>query len=1044
MWTLYYRHPRLLILSLALIIAAGLGSFLTMPRKEDPTLTQRFGLVLTRFDGAGAAEVESQVTEPLEQLLREVDGVIAVHSLSRYGISVIEIELAESVVDVDPLWSQVRDKLSEASERFPPGVSNARLDLIATDVDAWSMVVALVWERDGEPPLGIMSRLSHELSTRLRNLAGTRHTSRFGALQEEVRIEIPAERLAALGLSPSQLAAAVAAADARLPAGRIVGAAGDVRVDVRGEFESLDQIRQVALKAGAQGEIVRVEHVGAVVKAWQDPPGEVAFVGGSRAVTVSARAAEDTRLETWAAGVRRVLSEFETELPPGIRARILFDQSRYVEDRLRGLVWNLALGAVLVVLLTGLIMGLRSAVMVGIALPLTCLAVFAGLNLLGIPLHQMSVTGLVIALGLLIDNAIITVHDLRSRLRAHAPTEALAMSVSHLVVPLGASTLTTALAFAPLFLMPGPAGEFVGSIGVSVVLALFSSLVISLTVVATLTAWFPGHADGSTRSWQTLVDNGLSSPRWTQAYGRILDTLLARPLTALAIALFLPALGFGLAVSLPEEFFPAADRSEFQIQLKLGPNASIDQTAEVAHEVWRTLTEIPGVEESFWFVGGTAPKFYYNMIGGQDGDSGFAQGVVRMTGENLASGETVAEIQRLLQLRFPSAQVLALQFGQGPPVNAPIELHVLGPDLERIREIGDQIQGFLARHPAVVTTRSTLGTTRPFLRFEPDLDALRSAGFEPVSISRSLSGLLDGALGGNLIEGSERLPVRIRVSPEQSTELQSVRDFSLAPPDGATEGWIPVSALGTLAVSAEDSAIRHRNGQRANSVQAFLNPGILPSIVLAETLAQAEPILSALPPGYTVEVGGDSGERDEAVSRLLGPAAVLLVLMVATLVLAFNSFRLAGIIALVAAGAVGLGLTSLWLFGLPFGFMAIVGIMGLIGVAVNDAIVILSGIREAGCGGDHRRVREVVVKSTRHVLSATLTTVAGFMPLLLDGGRFWPPLATAIAGGLVGATLLSLVFVPSAWLLQVRVSGWLTAANRWNPKIAEARTVPLD
>lgn len=1016
MWTLYYRHPRLLILTVALIVAAGLGSYLSMPRKEDPTLVQRFGLVLTQFPGAGAGEMESLVTEPLEQVLREVDGVFAVYSVSRFGYSVIEVELAEWIHEVSPIWAQVRDKLEEASRQFPVGTSAPRLDLISTDVDAWSLIAALVWERDGEVPLPVLSRLSEELSTRLRNLPGTRQTSRFGAPREEVRVEVTSDRLAALGLTPDQLADAIAAADARLPAGRVVGGSGDLRLDIAGEFLNLDRIRRAPVRTGPDGEIVLVEHIADVRKERQDPATEIALIDGRQSVAVAARALENTRIEEWADRAREEVETFSADLPEGIEIRILFDQSRYVETRLDGLAWNLALGGLLVILLTGLIMGLRSAVLVGLALPLSCLMVFAGLNLLGVPLHQMSVTGLVIALGLLIDNAIIVVHDLKGRLGSQPAVAALAATGRHLAVPLAASTLTTALAFAPLFLMPGPAGEFVGAIGISVVLALFSSLLISLTIVAALSALLPqGPGTGLARR----IDEGFRSRKLADGYSRTLDHFLGRPVLAIALSLAAPLIGFLLASGLPEEFFPAADRSEFQVQLRLAPAASIEQTREAALTAWRVLEQREEIGESFWFVGSAAPKFYYNMVGGQDGDASFAQGVLRMAGGALADPETVLAVQDTLQRELPGVEVLALQFGQGPPVNAPVELHVYGPDLRTLQGIGESLQEVLARRPDVLSARSTLGVSRPFAQFLPNHAAVESSGLDLSALARTVSGFLDGSVGGALQEDTERLPVRVQVVDGERRSTDAVRRFNLPTP-GSSGEWIPLSGLGTLDLEIENTSIRHRNGQRANSVQAFLAPGVLPSAVLNDLLRETQGLQAGLPPGYRIEIGGDSGERDEAVTRLLGPAAVLMVLMAATLVLAFNSFRLAGVIAVVAVATVGLGLLALRLFGLPFGFMAIVGIMGLIGVAVNDAIVILSGLREEGCGSNLTRVRDAVMKATPHVLSTTVTTVAGFLPLILDGGRFWTPLAAAVAGGLVGATLLSLVFVPAAWLILQR------------------------
>jgi multidrug efflux pump subunit AcrB len=291
-------------------------------------------------------------------------------------------------------------------------------------------------------------------------------------------------------------------------------------------------------------------------------------------------------------------------------------------------------------------------------------------------------------------------------------------------------------------------------------------------------------------------------------------------------------------------------------------------------------------------------------------------------------------------------------------------------------------------------------------------------------LSNVLEPYLDGRLGGALIEDTERLPVRVRAAKHDRQDLARIRALGIPTGNDRPEaGWTPLDSLGRFELQPEQSTIRHQDGKRTISVEAFVYPGVLPSEVLEPFLEQNSAQLEALPPGYSYEVGGDSGERNEAIGRLLAPAAVLFTLLIAVLVLTFSSFRLAGLIVVVAVASAGLAMLALWLTGMPFGFMAIVGTMGLLGVAVNDGIVVLTGVRESSPSGDPVKVRKAVVHSTRHVLTTTMTTAVGFLPLIIDGGRFWPPLATAIGFGIVGATILALVFVPATYLLLTPLAG---------------------
>lgn len=415
------------------------------------------------------------------------------------------------------------------------------------------------------------------------------------------------------------------------------------------------------------------------------------------------------------------------------------------------------------------------------------------------------------------------------------------------------------------------------------------------------------------------------------------------------------------------------------------------------------------------------------MLEGQSGAAYFAQALVQ-----LRSAKNVTDLIRALQedmdQRFPSAQLIVRQLEQGPAFAAPIELHLYGPDLTRLRQLGARLRAELAQIPDVLHTRATLSGGQPKLWLQLDAEEAHLAGLDNIGVAQQLQQTLEGATGGSLVEATEELPVRVRLAREQRGELDTITTLDLLPLSPGDRSRlqgssIPVRALGTLELVPELRNISHRNGERVNTIQGFITPGVLPARVLSQFKARLQASRFELPPGYRYTIGGEADERNTAVSNLLASASVLMVLMAATLVLSFNSFSIAGIIAVVAMLSTGVALGSLWLFGYPFGFMAIVGTMGLVGVAVNDAIVVLAALREhpQARQGDIEAVKDVVMRATRHVLATSATTMSGFVPLLLAGGGFWPPVAVAIAGGVVGATILGLYFVPSAYLLLVRV-----------------------
>jgi multidrug efflux pump len=1021
MFDLFFRNGRLLVLTIALIFVAGLSAIQSLPRLEDPELTSRDAIVTTRFPGADAERVEALVTEEIEEELFDIEEIKTLESTSRAGISIIQVELQDEVVDVDEVWSRIRDKLSDVEPELPEAA--LKPDLEDLEVRGYALIAALTWQHDSPVSYALLRRLAEGLEDELRSIQGTENVESFGEPDEEITVEIDAVRLASMGLTVDDVSRQIGHSDSKVSAGLMRNdAAGNVLIEVEGEIDSLDRIRRTPIDFGQNGQFVTLGDIATVRKEIRQPAADLALVSGKPAVAIGSFVESDYRIDHWASVARKKVSAFADTLPHGIGLEVVFDQSGYTEQRLSKLVENLAMGALAVVVVMFLVMGWRSALIVSLALPLSSLMVLAGMQLLGIPMHQMSVTGLIIALGLLIDNAIVMVDEVRHRLHdGLSARQAIDRSVRHLIIPLLGSTVTTALAFAPIALMPGSVGEFVGTIAVSVILALFSSLFLALTVIPALTGLLSTESSSprGNRWWQV----GFTNDRLTALYASTLDRLLARPLWGLMLAVALPIGGFVSATQLIEQFFPPTGRDMFQIELELPTYASLSQTGQAAQRARSMMIANPQVRDVHWFMGKSAPSFYYNLISDQEDAAYYTQGIVQLESAEGAI-ELIRRLQNELDEALPEARVLVRQLEQGPPFDAPIELRLYGPNVDRLAEIGDEVRAVLSAARDVVHTDADLTETLPKLSVTVDEEEARLAGLDHAAIARQLDTTFEGAVGGSLLEATEELPIRVRLADASRGDLVQIASLDLLPTRSPADGQrklIPISALGQVKLVPERAVIARRNGRRVNVVRAYITAGVLPGKVLADFRQRLSSDFQ-LPAGYEMEFGGEFAERNEAVGNLSASLGILVVVMAATLVLSFGSFRLAGIIAVVAALSGGLGLGSLWLFGFPFGFMAIIGTMGLMGVAINDSIVVLAALREddGARRGNREAIRNVVVRSSRHVFATTLTTISGFLPLIIEGGGFWPPLAITIAGGVVGATLLALLFVPSSYLLVYR------------------------
>ena len=503
----------------------------------------------------------------------------------------------------------------------------------------------------------------------------------------------------------------------------------------------------------------------------------------------------------------------------------------------------------------------------------------------------------------------------------------------------------------------------------------------------------------------------------------------------MAAAGALPVLGFFLAPTLENQFFPTADRDQFYLQMWLPTETSIEATRAKAREVEAVLAADSAVRRVDWVIGGSAPAFYYNMLMNQDGAKNHAQALVHAVSRKELL-RAVPELQERLDAAFPGAQIVLRLLGQGPPVDAPVEVRLYGPNLATLRGLGEEVRRHLIALPEVTHTRATLGGGEPKLALAADEEEARMAGLSLVDVATQLESSFEGAFGGSVLESTEDLPVRIRYTDRERASLSSIASAHLVTP--AADDWVPISSLGEITLEPELRGIPRRDGERLNTIKGYLRVGALPPEIAADFVERLDAAGFALPAGYRMELGGEAEEQKEAIASLFAYVPVLLVLMASTIVLSFRSFRLAGLMGLVAALAVGLGFLAIWLSGFPYGFMAMIGTAGLIGVAINDSIVVLAAIRadKQAAAGDAVAITGEVLRSSRHIFSTTLTTAGGFLPLLLSGGGFWPPLAVVIAGGVAGATFLALFFVPSAYALLNRKQTAGAREPRLEPALA--------
>ncbi len=1016
----FLSNPRAILLLVAVIIVSGLVAFNTLPRAEDPHIGNRTAFALTSFAGASASRVETLITEPLENKLREMPEIDYISSNSSAGLSVVTISLKDSVSfdATEDLWAEVRDKLSEASKQLPEGAGEPILD----DQRAYgfTMIFALRWQQQyADADLLVLGRYAEELASRLRNVEGTDYIKITGAPEEEILVDVDISKTSLSGLRFTDVVSAVSTSDAKVAAGELHNRYQRMSVEVEGGFDTLGRIRAIPLRNNDNSSF-QLSEIANVTRQPKMPMSTLAIIDGEPAVVVGVRMLPDQRGDLWSARIKEALADSERILPSSLFVDIIFDQQVYTDFRLHNLAENIVIGFSLIVAVLLLTLGWRSALIVALSLPLTILFAFSCMRFVGLPIEQMSVTGLIVALGIMVDNAIVMVDTVdRYKRRGYSGLQATFNAVAHLWKPLLGSTLTTILTFMPIAALEGSSGEFIGGIAITVIASLVGSYLISHLIVA----GFAGRLL-KLNAGEHWINEGVQLPVIAPIFKRSILWGIENPKKIIALVSIFPLLGFYFGSQLPESFFPPSDRDMINFEVYLPSSSSIDQTQALTEKITKSVQQEEGIKRLHWFIGGNSPSFYYNLMQRRDNAQNYAQAMLTADNFEMAN-QLVPLLQKKLDDEFPEAQIIIRRLEQGPPFNAPVEVRLTGDSFDVLKEQGEELRRRFLAIEDVIHIRSTLGDAAPKLWLALDENKVAKAGLTLVAAADELQRGIDGVVAGSILEQNQSLPVRVQSFTAKRGDIELVNSWLLSPglrPTGVPATGVPIAALGEVKIEPALSSIPRRDGRRVNTIEVYIRDGVLPAVVLNRIKQQLENDPLNLPAGFDLAYGGEEAERDSAVGGLLATIGPLLVLLVIAVVMSFNSFRISGIVFVVAFQSAGLGMLALSFSGWPFGFTSIIGLMGLIGLAINAAIIILAELKSNADAtrGDSHVIVQCVLNCSRHIVSTTITTVMGFMPLLLDGGAFWPPFAVVIAGGTVLATMLSFYFVPVVFSLMTK------------------------
>lgn len=1000
------RRWQITLVGFLLLAILGLNAFLSIPRSVDPHFPIETTIVTVQLPGADAAEMEETVARPIEDVLQGLDNVREIRSTSSDGSAVIVVNFLYGT-DAETALDRTVREVNAIRGRLPGGIAALTFRRPRT-TEASILQLALLhdgssWRR--------VEKYASDLRDRLNVVPGVRATVISGLPEPEMRVALDPGKLAQLGVPPSQVASVLAGGGIDLPGGAVQAGGRRFNVDAGGAYRSPEDIAAIVLRA-RDGRIVRVGDVATV--GWAEAEQlHVTRFNGKPAVFISVKQKDGVDASTLRKDLDAALAAFRPQLPPDLKLETGFDQSRDIERRLGQLTTDFAI-ALALVLVTLLPLGTRASLVVMISIPLSLAIGVLALYQLGYSLNQISISGFIISLGLLVDDSIVVVENIERHIREGDPPETAAINgTREIALAVLGSTGVLLFAFLPLANLPEGSGDFVRGLPMAVLVTVSASLLVSMTIVPFFASRIlkSGHGPEGNRYLQAL-NAGIE-----KFYRPILHWALDRPrrtfwgAMAACLAMFaaVPFIGFSL--------FPKADQPYFMVRIEAPEGSSIATTDRIVRDVSGIVAKFPGLMARMENVGRGNPQIFYNNIP-REFDTRYGEIFVTIDEyDPRKTPDQIGDLRRKLA-NYGAARVTVVQFDNGPPVEAPLALRITGPELGTIKELSAQVATIMRQTKGTRDVVNPLAVDRIDLDLGVDEAKAGLLNVQPEAIRRTMRLALSGERVAAFRDAEgDSYPVRVRLPLERELPVSALGSIYVPTLDGAS---VPLSQVASPRLVSAPAQINRFKLERSNTVTAAVDEGALPSKLLPQILTQVDKL--NFPAGYGYSIGGEA-EASARSSGGLGGVILLAVFGIfGVLVAEFGRFREVTVVAgVIPLGLFG-GLVALLLTGYSLSFLAVIGFVALIGIEIKNSILLVdftTQLRERGM-----ELREAIERAGEirflPVLLTSVTAIGGLLPLALSGAPLYAPLAWVIIGGLISSTFLSRIVTPVMYLLLVR------------------------
>ena len=1005
------NHQFTIVVFAALIIL-GVNSFLTMPRTEDPPLKFPGASVFVIYPGANPVDMEKLVADPIEEALNKLTDIRRIETTIREGMCVTSIEFTfgtDENVKYDEVIRQVNSIRNELPEEL---YSLETFHWSSTDVVI--MQLALVSE---ELTYRGLEQTGEKLKKQLEKLEGVMLVELLAVPATEVRISLEAETMARMNISLQQAAMAIRSNNANIPGGSLKLGDRSFNIRTSGSYENLGQLRRTVVSS-FMGRNILLENIAEVDFAYEDQNYMARFNGG-KAIFITVKQKEGYNIMEICKSLRKATESFREGLDAGVSLEMVFDQSESVKTRVDNFLSNLLSGIVLVGVVVFLSLGWRAAFLVIMAIPFSILIGLGLVDISGFGLHQITIGGLIISLGLLVDNSIVITENIeRFNALGFRREEAAVKASSQIAWPVITATLTTMFAFIPIIMMPDKAGKFIQGLPVTVIATLFASLLIALTLTPYLGKLFirPSRGGQDPRGFRRLIKKAVEGP-----YRRTLRFCLRKGWLVIFSAF--SALLFSLWLfyaHVGRSFFPKAEKPQFMIRINNPGGTAISKTNQTAMMVESILDTLSVVRRYATNIGHGNPRIYYNTFPRQF-DKAYAEIYVELYKYEVEAFDSLVAWLRGVLRQIPGARVEIKEFSQGAPIEAPLTLKITGEDHERLRFLASRAESLLRNIPGAINVENHSSRKNIDLFVSINRD---KAGMYGVPVQEIDLGIRAGVAGATVSKFRDRegkeYPIVIRLPGGDETALAELDKIHV---HSVTGRQVPLGQLASVELREAPGLISHTGMERCATITADIASGHS----LDEVIAIFGRGLSDLswPEGYTYKFTGELESREESFAGITRASLLAILAILAVLVLQFRSFSRSLIIFTALPLAVIGSVVALYVTGYSFSFTAGIGFISLIGIVVNNSIIMVD--YTAKLTEEGKTLQESIVEAAetrfRPIVLTTLTTIGGLLPLTLRGGTLWAPMGWTIIGGLLVSTFLTLIVVPVLYKMFSRNPG---------------------